>query len=301
MPTQELLLIVATSIIALLGVFFSPLSVDAFVDLELGTLLKPSLGLLLLLIAPAAYTATISTEKFRKESLVALVVFPVVFLGDVMAIAGVVVPLSAIFASYVSRSKFNGKNYFWTFYKAGSSVALVLALVSASLGAFMVAQDGDFRGRLRTAVTGEATEKAETVVDESVGAGASQVSTIVQNSSSAAISITQQRVLTAAQQSGDFSSEQMQFLQQEFQNASQEVPTQVSDQFAGGIEQAQESGAVSSPVKKGVSGALDLVFERKGMLAVAVFMTLLSFGLFLKIPFGLFGALVGWTFYKSLD
>ncbi|MDY6771029.1 MAG: hypothetical protein SV186_03675 [Candidatus Nanohaloarchaea archaeon] len=312
--------------IGIIGVYLSSLTTDSLINLRFDAILDPSLAYLALLVFPVAWVANMSFERFRTESLAAFIVLPGVFRGGVFAVFCLGFPLAVVFASYMARSVFNGKNYFWTCFKTGSAIVMVLGVVFASVGAYSMAQDADMRETVRGAVADKVTDRALEAVNATVNSGSGQTlmaeqrqlvvelsSRVASNVSTATLQAARIAVFRATKQAdgtaAEFKPTQINLLNRTFEQLQTSLPSRLSDRISGRvgermderIEQVQPSKKnIRQDVRARIDSGLSVVFDDTRLLAALTFIVLLSLIYTFKIPFELLTGMVGYLIHRMV-
>lgn len=314
------------TMIGVVGFYLSPVSVEAVAYLDAGALVGPSLLFLGFMAFPMAWVANMSFEGFRIESLAAFIVLPGVFRGGFFAVVCLALPLAVVFGSYVARSTYNGRNPFWVSFKVGAALVSVLAIVTASAGAYTMMGDGETRSMVREGVSEYVSDRTTEVVNESFEGGTDNgaleqqrtmivdmAERVARNVSSATL-VTSQRSLEAVmdQVEGtpqEFSEPQRGLIDQTMTGLRQELPANISgqvrervdDQVREQMEDMQPStGDIQEQVQQRVDDGLDVIFENDQALAGVTFFVLLSTIMLLKIPFELIAGVLGYLLYRAV-
>ncbi|MCJ7450442.1 MAG: hypothetical protein MUP58_01745 [Candidatus Nanohaloarchaeota archaeon QJJ-9] len=311
---REAAVIGLTSVIAFLGVYLSPVTMENILNLRIDSILQPSLAFLALLILPSTYASYISTERFRAESFASFVVIPAAFLGGLVVVA-IAIPLGTLFASYKSRSVFNGKNYFWTYFKSGAAIVTMLALVGGLYAGLTIMNDASTRGKVRDAVSEEVTDTALETVNESFTGSTGSIlaqqkdyivglsTRLAENTSRSSIIATGKLVMANVNGSGSFSDSQKALLGNSFSKAESSIPERLSNEINTRIEAEMDErlkearpdqSEMVDVVESRVSKALDPLFGNKRLLGVVSFLVVASIILLFRIPAEI---LAGWTGY----
>jgi len=309
------------TVIGVLGFYLSPIDTGTLTSLAFGEFLSVSLLFLALMVLPIAWIANMSFERFRIESLAAFLVLPGVFRGGVFAVVCLGLPVAVVFASYLTRSTYNGRNPFWTCFKAGASLVTVMALLMGTAGAYSMATDQAMRDTVRQGVTERVADRATEVANDTLnggeGAGGQQqqllvtmTSQVARNVSASTIVVSRRSVEATMDQldgsSEAFSSTQRTVISQTFDRLEQQAPQNISQQVADRIEQRFENQGGLQPsedqledeVRDRVDAGLDTVFEDRRALSAMTFVMILSLVYALKIPFELLGGIVGYLLYR---
>lgn len=161
--------VLAVTVAGVLGIVLSPLSGSVLRTMDVWALADPSLLYLGLLLVPVVHVSVISTERFRWESLVSLLAVPGLVLGDAVALASVMVPLLVLISSYKARSVFNGKNYFWTYFRTGGTLIVILSLSLGAATGYTVYADDTVQNDMKDAVEDRAVEAAVMIAEQQMG------------------------------------------------------------------------------------------------------------------------------------
>lgn len=318
----DAVILAVLTVVGVIGFYLSPVDTRVLTSLAFGDLLSASTVFIITMVFPIAWVANMSFERFRVESLAAFLVVPGVFRGGLFAVVCLGLPVAVVFASYIARSTYNGKNPFWTCFKTGASLVTVLAILTATSGAYSMATDQDMRDTVRQGVADRVADRATEVANETLngeGNGAveqqrqmfvTMTSQVARNVSSSTILVSRRSVVATMDQlegtSEAFSSTQRTVLSQTFDRLEQELPGNISGQVGERVEQRFEdqggfrpsSGQLEEEVEGRVDAGLDAIFEDRRALAGMTFVVVLSLVYALKIPFELLGGVFGYLLYR---
>jgi hypothetical protein len=318
----DAVILAVLTIVGIMGFYLSPVDTGTLTSLAFGDLLSVSTMFLAALVFPIAWIANMSFERFRIESLAAFLVLPGVFRGGLFAVVCLGLPIAVVFASYLARSTYNGKNPFWTCFKAGASLVTVMAVLMATAGAYSMATDQDMRDTVRQGVTDRVADRATEVANETINGGGdgaleqqqqmlvTMTSQVARNVSASTILFSRRSVTATMDQldgtSEEFSSTQRTVIAQTFDRLDQQVPQNISRQVTDRIEQRFEDqgglqpseGQLEDEVRDRVDAGLDAIFEDRRALAGMTFVMVLSLVYALKIPFELLGGVFGYLLYR---
>lgn len=316
----DAVILAVLTVTGVIGFYLSPVDTGVLAGLAFGDLVTASSVFLGLMVLPIAWIANMSFERFRIESLAAFIVLPGVFRGGMFAVVCLGLPVAVVFASYLARSTYNGKNPFWTCFKASASLVTVMAVLMATAGAYSMATDQAMRDTVREGVTDRVADRATEVANESLnggGAGDQQQQMLVtlasdlsRNVSASTILVSRRSVeATMDQLEGtpeEFSSTQRTVISQTFDRLERELPQNLSSQVSDRIEQRFEEqgglqpsdGQLEDEVRDRVDAGLDTIFEDRRALAGMTFVVVLSLVYALKIPFEVLGGVFGYLLYR---
>ncbi len=306
---KDAVLVALSAAVAVVAVFFFPLGLDNISSLDFGPLLSPSSLLIAFIALPVAYAASISLDGFKKESLFAFLVLPAFAAEGKIAVAAVAVPISTLYASYRSRSIYNGRNKRWTLYRSGGAIVLSFAVATGIGLAYTATSDTGFTADLQNATTEEVVSQTSDIAGESVTGIQQQqkeqamrlAKSLGMSAATMAIEETEKDVVQRMERSGSFSSSQQQVILQAFATAKTNVPIQVANNLTRTVENRfnqteiadGEIGGISGTVESTASSVTDPIFQNRKIVAVGLFMASLSFLYMLKIPFQLLTLLFG--------
>jgi hypothetical protein len=243
--------ITVLSIIGAFGISMSGVSVSKAVEGGMLSLISPDLVFLVLVALPVVYSTAISLQGFRKEAFASFIVLPGFVLGGRMEIAAIGVPLAVLLTAYISRSVYNDRNYYYTFYRASGSMVFIFALVSALIVGHGIYTDSEVRDSIQQRIAGETTDLALATVNGSLpttgaaggGNGGSideamleqqkkrildWSETVAHNSSTLTLIMTQRQMMSRVREEDIFTTQHEQILSQEFQQARNEIPPLVA-------------------------------------------------------------------------
>ncbi len=317
--TGDAIILAVLTVAGVAGFHLSPVDAAALVGLEFEAIFSISILFLAGMALPIAWIATMSFDGMRKESLASFIVLPGIFRGGLFGLVCVGLPVAVVFASYVARSTYNGRNPFWTCFKAGASIVTVFAILLATVGAYTIMYEEGIRQDVRDGVLDRVTDRAVDVANETLNGAngtsaveqqqdvfVSQASRLSQNVSETTI-LASQRTITRQMDRYEgtryeFSSEQRTVIDQTFTALQAQLPGNISGQVADRVEERFDSGTGLQPsdeqVRGRVDAGLDTVFGDTTTLAGMTFVVLLSLVYSLKIPFELFSGTLGYLLHR---
>lgn len=303
----DAIVVAGLSAAATAAVGFTDLGVGAVVAGDLAALARSVAVLLVVLPLPIAYVVTISMERFRIESLASAVSLLFGFRGVTYATIAAGITIASLIVSYKTRSIFHGDNRFWTRFKASASTVTILAIVIGLAAALTYQGSADFRQDLRGNATNVTTELAvdqvgavqETFAEQQRQVLVNTAGLVAENSSTAAIALTEQNVFTAVQQDGSFSASQQQLLRDTFTTSRQDIPPRIRDDITTRVDEQltrQTDGGIveTQSLEDRIATQVRQMLQRLGQpttpVLAAIFVMALSIVLLFKIPFGLVAA-----------
>lgn len=310
------------TVIGVVGFYLSPVDAETLVMLDFGALVSPAMLFTGFFVLPIAWVANMSFERFRIESLAAFLVLPGVFRGGLFAVVCLGLPIAVVFASYLARSTYNGKNPFWTCFKTGSSLVMVMAILMASAGAYAMATDQGMRDTVRSSVTDRIADRATVVANETLNSEdgdaaqrqrdmiVSMIARISRNVSATTILSSRRSIEVSMDQLDgtpqSFTSTQRTVISQTFDQLGDRLPQNISQQVANRVEQQLEDQEGLRPsgdeleeeVRNRIDAGLDALFDRGMALVGVTFVMVLSLVYTLKIPFELLAGVLGYLLYR---
>lgn len=310
----------AAGVVGFLALVMSPLRLRVVTDLAFGSLLQPSLALVLLAAVPSLVVAALSLEQFRVESLVGLVFLLGGLVSSRALFFGLFVSLSMVFSSYKARSVYNGKNEFWTLFSIAGSAVFLLALIMGLFVGQTFYTDTGARQDFQDAMLGEVTDQAMTAVNATLGGGGGSslldqqqgslariIERAARNTSRLSVVATRRTVMSqvdrANEEFGLFSDQgERQLLVNSFDTAETEIPPRVADrvgaQFNASVAEqslAPSEDQLRQDVRGRAERLFNIVFEDPRRLAVMGFFMVFSTMMFLKLPLALLSAVLAWA------
>lgn len=206
------------SIVATVSLTLTDVTVADLIGLEFGGILRSALIFLVLVPLPAAYTATISKDGFRKEAFGGVLALPLALLGLPFAALATGVLLGNLLTSYKTRSIFKGDNTGWTYWKSVGGAITMIALVAGLTAGYTFYTDADWRNTIKTEATNETTAIATDYVDLS-GSGSvltqqqrqqliNTAGILAENASATTLNVAEDAVVLRMEQDGSFTDQQ---------------------------------------------------------------------------------------------
>lgn len=263
---------------------------------------------LVLLPLPMAYIAVISRERFQPAALGSVTALVLVPQGLLLAAVGAGMVVGAILVSYKARSVFHGDNQGWTYFRATSVALFALAItVSAGTAQFYTTED-DFRNNVQGNITDVAVTFA---VEQAAGMNPQQSAVpedemtamagmLASNISAATIDVTERIVVRHAQESGVFTQQHYDVMDQGFGTADDRVPPEMRTQAENQIQQQLDAGDsemaeqdVADVVRPEVQDVVTDLSAPSDATRLMIFLSMFSTVLFFKLPAGFLGGIYG--------
>lgn len=295
------------SVVATVSLTLIDVTMTDLVGLELGSILRSALIFLIFVPLPAAYTATISKDGFRKEAFGGVLALPIAFLGLPFAALGTGVFLGNLLTSYKTRSIFKGDNTGWTYWKSVGGAITMIALVAGLTAGYTFYTDADWRDTIKTEATNETTAIATDYIDLS-GSGSvltqqqrqqliDTAGVLAENASATTLTVAEDAVVLRMQQDGSFTDQQQSTITDTFTTLDGTVPGEIKQQTEQQVgEQIDElvfgqDVSATGAIRQRIRGFVDQIVEPSPQMTAGVFFLTISFLLILKIPFRLIGTI----------
>lgn len=293
------------TVLAVAGVYFSPLELKNFVNLDFMAFWSWRTFLIFLTVLPVIYSSYLSLEGFNRRVLASIIGFSGFWLGFLPGVVGLSVFSAVLLVSYSSNRSFTGENHLKVFFSSGGILATFLAVFLAVSVAYSVSFDGSSRQQLRESFVERVSDRAVRVANRTVsGVSRARKDRMVAlaeelgvSASVMSISRTSEIVRRDINSSGVFNRTHLRVLSESLETASMTVPTEVSENVSATVEtrfSGQEaSEGIGETVRTAVSNAVEPVFSSTDILFGTMFVMLFSVFLLLRLPFKLFAMASG--------
>ncbi|MDY6762103.1 MAG: hypothetical protein SVY41_03565 [Candidatus Nanohaloarchaea archaeon] len=291
----DLAVIAVLSLVATVPLFLISPSIDAVVAVQPPLPVSHLVILLLVLPLPAAYVAAISGERFRVESLAAVITLPFALAGPRFTAFSVGLVLGLPLVSYKARNLFHGDNRFWTSFKASAALITVLALVTGVIAVQAYSGSAAVQNAVQGNVTAVAVDTATGFVDVSGGSTSmmtGMAAGIAVNTSRTTVAATERTVFTAVNRSDGFSPAERQVLRAAFTEAEEQIPPQVGQQAQKQVQQrlAQQTDVGEEVLASRVAPIVDTVTAPEPPVLAVLFLTVASLVYIFRLPVGVVAA-----------
>ncbi|MFB6265876.1 MAG: hypothetical protein ABEI07_02215 [Candidatus Nanohaloarchaea archaeon] len=305
LETRQLLVTALLSLVAVAPLFFFDPVNGLLKGQGILEVLYSAAALLFLLPLPAAYVASVSTERFRYEAVGGFASLPLAVFGTFHAAFAVSLGVGLLLVSYKTRSVYHGDNFGWSTFKSAGSLVFVLALVLGFTAAYTYQSSPGLRGELQDRITNRTVDIAVEYADISRQSIAPKdeiqelAGRLSENVSRTSIALTEKMVFEAVQRSGTFSPAQKTLLRNVFDRSKNRIPETMSRRIeATAFNTGNMSEAV--PVEEIARQRIEPFVEKATAPAphtlTLIFLTVASLVHLFKMPFRLLGGFYAYIF-----
>lgn len=261
-----------------------------FTILSLSSLALWDIGALALLFIPIpfAFTASISFNGFRKESLAGLVALPLAVLGSKFMVIALMLALGCPWVSYQAKNIYNTNNEFYTLFKAPLVAVTLLGILISGTVIYAYHTDPGVRDRVVEEAV-ESSIKFSSISGGAMGSAQDRQIEFAKELARAVVISTQAVVYSELQDSGVLMTpEQASVIDKGFSEAANKVPLEMEAQLV-----ARSDSISAEDLKTLVEEQIRPLLVPSQWLYLATFFTVMSVVWVVQIPFGLMCALYG--------